>query len=177
MDLAGRTAQRHGMTKVHYAIAALLPLVPTPAPAQEPESLDQLEPGAGEVQAEWLGNLGGEGEQGFELLFGLTDKLVIGAEMEFEGPRDGLVFEEVSAVVLYRFADPEEAPVGFGMMGEAALDRGGRLSGLEMRGIVEMQSPRWWLQGNAILRHAREDGEHGTGIAYSASAQRDVGGL
>jgi hypothetical protein len=165
------------MAKTLCTIVAFLLVLPLPALAQGPESLDQLEPGAGEVQAEWLGDFGGEGEQGFELLFGLTDRLVIGAEMEFEGPRDGLVFEEVSAVLMYRFTDPEDAPVGFGVMGEAAIDRGGRLSGLEARGIVEVQRGGWWLQGNAMLRHAREDGARGTGIAYSASAQRDVGGL
>lgn len=165
------------MAKILCTIAAFLLLLPRPVLAQGPESLDQLEPGAGEVQAEWRGDFGGEGEQGFELLIGLSDRLVIGAEAEFEGPRDGLAFEEVSAVVMYRLADPEDVPVGFGVMGEVAIGRGGRLSGLEARGIVEVQRGGWWLQGNAMLRHAREDGARGTGIAYSASAQRDVGGL
>lgn len=157
-------------------VATLVALWPLPAVAG-PESLDQLEPGAGQWQAEWLGDFGGDGEQGLELLVGLTDQLVIGAEAEFEGPGDGLVFEEASAIALWRFVDPEDAPVGLGLMGEVAIDRGGRLSGLEARGIVEVQNDRWWLQGNAILRHAREPGESGTGIAYSASAQRSVGGV
>ncbi|MCP3728911.1 hypothetical protein M9978_00565 [Sphingomonas sp. MG17] len=157
------------------AIAALL--FASPVLAQGPESLDQLEPGGGEVQLEWLGDFGGEGEQGLELLFGVSDMLVIGAEAEFEGPREGLVFEEASAVVMWRFADPGDVPVGLGLMGEVAVDRGGRVSGLEARGIVEVQRGGWWLQGNAMLRHMREDGERGTGLAYSASVQRDVGGL
>lgn len=165
------------MTRMLSAAAAGLLALSPPALAQGPESLDQLEPGAGEVQMEWLGDFGGEGEQGLELLIGLSDRLMIGAEAEFEGPRDGLVFEEAAAVLMVRFADPEDAPVGLGVMGEVAIGRGGRLAGLEARGIIERQSERWWLQGNAMLRHAREDGARGTGIAYSASAQREAGGL
>lgn len=155
--------------------AGLLATTPQFAIAQE--SLDQLEPGKGEWQVEWLGDFGGGGEQGFELLAGVTDNLVIGAEAEFEGPRDRLLFEEASAIMMWRFANPENVPVGLGVMAELAMDRGGRFSGLEARAIVEVQNEQWWLQGNAILRHAREGGRRGTGVAYSASVQRSVAGL
>src|SRR3546814_4116704 len=75
--------------------------------AHAQESLDQLEPSAGEKQIEWLGNFGGDGEQGFELLAGVSDRLVIGGEIEFEGPKNGLIFDEASAILLYRFTDPK----------------------------------------------------------------------
>ena len=158
--------------------ASLLLLSPVRALAEPgPEALDQLEPAAGEWQAEWLGVFGGEGEQGLELLAGVTDQLVIGGEIEFEGPRDGLVYEGASAILMWRFTDPKQRPVGLGLMAELGLDRGGQLSALEARGIAEVQNERWWLQANAILRHVRDDGARGTGIAYSASAQRAVAGL
>lgn len=134
MDLPPGSAQRGEMKRGLLAAGAIA-ILPMPSLARQgPESLDQVEPGGGEVQLQWLGDFGGAGEQGFELLFGLTDELAVGAEAEFEGPRDGLMFEEASAVVLWRIADPDDAPVGLGLMGEVAIDRGGRLSGIEARG-------------------------------------------
>src|SRR3546814_242909 len=143
--------------------------------AHAQESLDQLEPSAGEKQIEWLGNFGGDGEQGFELLAGVSDRLVIGGEIEFEGPKNGLIFDEASAILLYRFTDPKVTPVGFGLMGEVAIGRGGRVAAVEARGIAEGQNEHWWLQSNAILRHAREGEKRGTGIAYSSSEERPDG--
>ncbi|RKS89246.1 hypothetical protein DFR51_2461 [Sphingosinicella microcystinivorans] len=40
------------------------------------------------------------------------DQLVIGAEIEFAGLRDGLSFDWASAILMWRFTDPEEKPVG-----------------------------------------------------------------
>lgn len=156
--------------------AAMLASLP-PALAQGPESLDQLEPGKGEVELEWLGDFGGEGEQRLEAMFGLSDRVAIGVEAEIEGPRDGLELEEVSVVALYRFADPDDAPVGVGVMGELAIDRGGRVSEIEARGLIEVKRGGWWGQGNAILRRTREDGMSGTGLAYAGSLHRDLGGV
>jgi hypothetical protein len=152
-------------------------LVLTPVAARAgPESLDQLEPGGGEWQVEWLGTFGGDGEQSLEVLAGITDRLVIGGEAEFEGPRDGVRLEGLSAIALYRFADPETRPLGFGVMGEVTIGRDGRLAGLDTRAMVELQAPRWWIQGNAILRHARDAGARGTGFAYAASVQTKAAG-
>ncbi|WP_152664082.1 hypothetical protein [Sphingomonas sp. SRS2] len=148
------------------------------APAQAGiESIAQLEPEAGEWEAEWFGAFDGDGEQEFELLTGLTDQLALGGEVEFEGPRHGLEFESVAALALWRFTDPDTQPLGFGLMGSAAINRHGDLTRLEARAIGEVKTPRWWLQGNAILRHSRDDGDRGTGLAYSASVQTMFAGL
>src|SRR3546814_9723371 len=85
-------------------------------------------------------------------------------EIEFEGPKNGRIFDEASAILLYRFTDPKVTPVGFGLMGEVAIGRGGRVTAVEARGIAEGQNEHWWLQSNAILRHAREGEKRGTGI-------------
>lgn len=142
-----------------------------------PEVIDQLEPEGGEWEVEWQGYFGGEGEQGFEALYGIDDRLALGAEVEFEGPRDGFAFEEASAVLLYRFTDPSDMPVGFGVSGEASIDRGGDFGGFSVRAIVERKRHGWWLQGNAILRHERDDGSKGTGLAYAVSAQAEIEGF
>jgi hypothetical protein len=158
-------------------IAVMVALCPMAAHAEaRPESLDQLEPERGEWEIEWFGSFGGDGEQEVEILHGLSDRVAIGGEIEFEGPGGGLEFESASAVMLYRFSDPSDDPVGLGVKGEAAIARGGKLARLEARAIAEVQTPRWWLQGNVILRHAREDGERGTGLAYAASLQTQVAG-
>ncbi|MHA4837830.1 hypothetical protein [Sphingopyxis sp. MSC1_008] len=145
--------------------------------AHAQESLDQLEPVGGEKQIEWLGTFGGDREHGLELLVGVSDRLAIGGEIEFEGPNNGLTLDEASAILLYRFNDPKATAVGFGLMGEVSMGRGARVTAVEARGIAENQNERWWLQGNAILRHAREGGRQGTGIAYSVSIQRSVAGM
>ena len=68
----------------------------SPVLAQEaPEQLEQIEPAAGERQAEYYGAFGGHGEQSVELLAGVSDQLVLGAEIEFHGPRDGLRLDSV----------------------------------------------------------------------------------
>lgn len=48
-------------------------ILPTAAHAS-PEVVDQLEPEGGQWEVEWQGYFGGEGEQGFEALYGLNDR-------------------------------------------------------------------------------------------------------
>ncbi len=59
-----------------------------------------------------------------------------------------------------------------GVMVEIGFDTDGELAELGGRFIAESIGERWWLQGNLIVRHQREDGERGTGLAYGVSAQR-----
>jgi hypothetical protein len=158
-----------------WIFSAALLFAAVPAAAQSVEQLDQLEPGAGEVQAEYFGAWGGEGEQVIELLAGVTDRLALGVEAEFEGPEDGLEFEEFGFAALWRFADPEDGGIATGIMAEVGFDRSGDVAEISGRFIAENIGPRWWWQGNLIVRHAREDAERGTGLAYGASAQRSVG--
>jgi len=162
------------MRNLGWPIAAATMAMAPGAAHAGPEIIDQLEPEGGQWEVEWQGFFGGKGEQGFEALHGLNDHIAIGAEVEFEGPREGFEFEEASAVILYRITDPANKPVGFGLLGEVAMARGGAFAGFATRAVVERKKTGWWLQGNAILRHKREDGAKGTGLAYSASAQAEV---
>jgi hypothetical protein len=147
-------------------LLAPLLLAATPAFAQV-ETLDQIEPGAGEIQVELFTGPGGSV---VEVLAGVTDRIVLGAEAELE---DGKL-EELGLVGLLRLLDPEERPVGVGIGASASIDRHGKWSGAEGRLIIERRNASWWLQGDAIVRHKREDGHGGTGLAYAASAQRRV---
>ena len=152
-------------------------VVSGPAQAQEgPEQLEQLEPGAGEWQGEYYGAFGGAGDQSAGLLVGLSGKLVLGAEVVFEGPRGGLRFQSIGPVLLYRAVDPDKHQVGVGVELQASIGRDGHFEGVEARAIVERRARSWWLQGNLILRQVHEDGRHGTGLAYAASVQRSLGG-
>ncbi|WP_448664465.1 hypothetical protein ACG3SL_07255 [Sphingomonas sp. CJ20] len=150
----------------------LLPVVlmfALPAYAQV-EQLDQIEPDAGEIQAEVFTGPGGTA---FEALIGVSRHFALGGEVEME---DGRV-EEAGAVALVRFTDPDRAPLGLGIGGQAMLGAGGRLRELELRGLIERRGKRWWVQLDPILRHARDsDGGRGTGIAYAVSAQRSLAG-
>ncbi len=153
--------------------ALALALATLPAHAQSgPEQLDQIEPGQGSWQAEYFGTFGDDGEQGIELLYGLSDRIALGVEAEFEGPADGLRFDSIAPILLIRLADPETAALGFGVKLQGAISRSGELEAVEARGIVEHRGDRWWLQGDAIVRHARDDGASGTGLAYAVSIQR-----
>ncbi len=155
---------------------ALACLFGEPAWAEDgPEQLDQIEIEKGEWQLEYYGAFGGDGEQGVEALIAVSDRLLLGAEVELEGPRDGLVLESLGLSALVRLADPKEATVGLGWGFRAAIDRTGSLSMLETRAIAETRTPRWWLQGNLILRHVREDHGRGTGLAYGTSLQHSLG--
>ncbi|MBC9032251.1 hypothetical protein IAG41_07600 [Sphingomonas sp. JC676] len=150
--------------------------VASPSLAQEgPEQLEQIEPGAGEWQAEYYGAFGGGGEQSVELLVGVSGQLALGAEVEFAGLRDGLRFESIGPVLLYRAIDPNVHPIGIGVGLHASIGRDGSFEGIEMRAIVERRARDWWLQADLILRRANADGSHGTGLAYAASVQRSVG--
>ena len=140
-----------------------------PALADGPEQLDQIEPARGHWQLEYYGAFG---VHAGEAVFGVTDQLVLGGEAEFEGRRGGLRLDTVSAVALYRFADPDKAPLGVGLELQGGIDRAGRFAEAEARLILERRSPRWWVQFDAIGRHSRDGGTSGTGLAYSASASR-----
>jgi hypothetical protein len=172
---AARLGRLTLMSPFQHLLAPLLLLAAGPAWAQA-EQLEQLEPGAGERQVEYFGGFGGEGEQSVQGLVGLSDRVALGAEAQFRGPRDGIAFEGVGLVALYRFADPDERPVGFGIEAAASFDRGARLAEVEGRAIVEQRSRRWWTQADAIVRVAREQGRQGTGLAYSAAVSRAAGG-
>jgi len=157
----------------HLCGAALVIAATVPAHAQSgPEQLDQIEPGEGLWQAEYFGTFGDDGEQGLELLYGLSDRIALGVEAEFDGPADGLRFDSIAPILLIRLADPETAALGFGVKLQGAISRSGALDSVEARGIIEHRGDRWWLQGDAIVRHARDDGASGTGLAYAVSIQR-----
>ncbi|EIZ81364.1 hypothetical protein WSK_0071 [Novosphingobium sp. Rr 2-17] len=145
--------------------------------AQEgPEQIEQIEPGSGEWQAEYYGAFGGAGNQSAQLLVGLSGRLMLGAEAEFQGPRDRLLFDSFGPLLLYRAIDPDQHPVGLGLELQASLGRDGAFEGVDARVIVERRAADWWLQGNLILRNAREDGSDGTSLAYAASVQRSLAG-
>ncbi|MCW3837935.1 hypothetical protein ACFQ1E_18155 [Sphingomonas canadensis] len=157
-------------------LAAVLAAASVPARAQGgPEQLDQLEPGAGEWQLEYAGVFGGDGEQELEALFALSDRFAIGATAEFEGPGGGIRLDAIGAKALYRMIDPDGHPIGLGIGAEAAVSADGSFAAGEVRLIAESRPARWWIQADAILRHAREDGLGGTGIAYAGSVQRGLG--
>lgn len=164
------------MLGLRHLPLSLLLLAASPAWAQA-EQLEQIEPGAGEQQVEYFGGFGGEGEQSVQGMIGLSDRLALGVEAEFRGPRDGIAFDGLGLVALYRVADPEERPVGIGFEAVATFDRDARLAGGEGRLIVERHTRRWWFQADAIVRMAREQGDHGTGIAYATSVSRAVAGV
>jgi hypothetical protein len=156
------------------ACAALANLA-VPALANGPEQLDQLEPEAGAWQAEYFSLWGsGEDAQVLELLYGVGDSIALGLELESEWVGSTLEPEELGLVALLTLADPEEDVVGMGAEVEAAFDGDVRLTEIEGRFIAEKITELWWLQGDLIVRHSREDGASGTGLAYGVAISRAV---
>jgi hypothetical protein len=150
----------------------LLPLLFAPVPAlAQVEELDQAEPGKGEWQAEYLGGYGGTDAHQIEVIAGVTDRLVLGMQAEFEGR----ALDGWGPVALYRFSDPEKDPVGSGLETQIEVDRHGRLGEAELRGILDRRSPHWWVQANLMLRYQRDEAERGTNVAYATSVQHALG--
>lgn len=139
-----------------------------PALAAGPEQLEQLEPDGGRWQLEYYGLVadGEEDEHSAQILYGLTDRLALGLEIESE---------DFAPTALYRFADPEEDPVGIGVEAQAEFDGDFSLASLEGRLIVEKRAPLWWAQGNVMLRHEREAGAWESELAYGWAASRGLG--
>jgi len=158
-----------------WALAGLALAAPALALAQGPEQIDQLEPGAGEWQAEYFGTFGpgGEREHALEAMFGLTEALAVGVELEAEVSHGAVAFDTVGAKALYRVT-AEDAPVALGLQVQLAFDDRAAMVQAEVRLIAEAQSERWWAQGNVMLRRSREDGETSIGPAYAASLQHQV---
>lgn len=151
-------------------VALALPLA---AHAQRgPEQIEQLEPEAGEWQLQYSGAYGGADGHEVEIGRGVGRHWALGLGAEVEAVDGHLELDDLAAVALVRLVEPEDRPVGLGLMGEVSVDRSGRFAGAELRAIAESRSPRWWLQANLMLRHRREDGEAGTNLAYVASVQR-----
>ncbi|WP_404333504.1 hypothetical protein AB2M62_10410 [Sphingomonas sp. MMS12-HWE2-04] len=156
--------------------ACLLASAAAPAWAQNgPEQLEQIEPDKGEWQLEYFGAFGGSGEQAVEASYAVSDRIVLGAQVEVEGPRGGLTVESAGLGALVRLIEPTEAPIGLGLQFEVSVDRDGRIAELEGRGIAETRTPKWWLQADLILRRVREDRAQATGLAYATSIQRGLG--
>ncbi|GAA0741141.1 MULTISPECIES: hypothetical protein [Sphingomonas] len=153
-----------------WAIAALA--LPAAAHAQSgPEQIEQLEPGAGEWQLQYSGAYGGADGHELEIGRGVGRHWALGVGAEVEAVDGHLQLDGLSAVALLRLIEPDDRPVGLGMMGQVSVDRAGRYAGSELRGIAESRSTRWWLQANVMLRHRREEGEAGTSLDYVASIQ------
>lgn len=105
----------------------------------------------------------------------MSGKLVLGAEVEFSGPREGLRFEAIGPVLLYRAIDPDLHSIGIGVGLHASMGRDGSFEGMEVRAIIERRARDWWLQTDLILRRANDDGSYETNLAYAASVQRSLG--
>lgn len=160
------------------ATAAMLAFASSAASAQSIEQLEQLEPDQGQWQSEYNGSFGNDAfglGHSLELQYGLTDNLVIGVEAEAEKMDGDLSFGEVGASAIFKIADPEEDPMGFGVMLSASTD-GHRISNTELRFITEKQNEDWWLQGDLMLRHVHEAEEKGSLLAYGWNISRKVAG-
>lgn len=151
--------------------ALVLALTAGPLVAQGPEQLEQLEPDRGAWQLEYYGVARAHSLQA---LYGISDRLALGLETEVEARGGRLSFEGVTPTALFRFSDADAAPFGVGVELQAEFDSELQLSGGEARLILERKDARWWAQGNAMLRTAREAGDWRLSVAYGAAASRAV---
>lgn len=151
--------------------AMLLALAASSARAQGPEQLEQLEPNGGQWQLEYYGVARAHSLQA---LYGISDRLALGAEIEGEARGGRLSLEGVTPTALYRFSDPDAAPFGVGVEVQAEFDPKMHFAGGEARLILEHKGPRWWAQGNAMLRATRDAGDWQVNAAYGAAASRAI---
>jgi hypothetical protein len=152
----------------------------TPAYAQEPEQVEQLEPQKDAWQAQYFGTFGDrDGESrghAVEAMFGVSDRLALGFEVEAEHGQGGFALEGLGPKLLYRVTR-NGAPIGLGVQIQAGLGKGASLKEAEVRLIVEQKNERWWTQWNGMLRRSNEEGLVETRVAYAWSIQRSVAGI
>lgn len=158
-----------------FLAVAILCAAPAAAAAQGPEQLDQLEPGKGEWQAEYFATIGrrGRGEHAIEAMWGISDRLAVGFELEAEYEDGAFAFETLGPKLLYRVTR-DGAPVAIGVQLQLGFDADARLAETEARLIVEAQGNVWWAQGNLMLRRSRDDRRVETRLAYAWSLQHAV---
>lgn len=157
------------MRRVPAALGTmLLALAASPAFAQGPEQLEQLEPDGGHWQLEYYG---AARSHSLQALYGISDRLALGVEIEGEADGGRLAFEGVTPTALYRFSGADAAPFGVGVEVQAEFDRRMHLVGSEARLILEHKGPHWWAQGNAMLRIT---GDWQVNAAYGVAASRAV---
>jgi hypothetical protein len=155
---------------------ALCCLIALAAPASAgPEQLEQLEPDGGEWQFEYSTLIGvrSEDEHSLQMLYGISDHLSVGVEVEAEWSAGRLAFEGVAPTILYRFSDASDA-VGIGIGAQIEFDRDLKVTSAEARLILEKKTPRWWAQGNFIAHLVREDGQSAASLAYGWSLSRAI---
>lgn len=146
-----------------------------PAVAQSPEELEQIEPGEGETQVELQTLFPGDGADTYELgiQHGWGKRTILGLGVELERADGGLSVEEVEFAAIYRLGR-DAGMFRSAVAVTAAVNRDGGLSEAELRLIGERKSSAWWLQGNLMLRHERDDGDRASGLAYAANVSRAV---
>ncbi|HEY0086978.1 MAG TPA: hypothetical protein VGB65_13860 [Allosphingosinicella sp.] len=176
------------LTWLSRCAVALLLLAGLPAAAQEAETVEGLGPENGEWELEYVGQFGkakgtpDKRQHSGQSFYGVTDRLALGGETQLSyrsGPlvrNDRLYFDYDSAIAIFRFSDAEEDPIGLGLWVQAGLDLSdGELARLEAQLIAEKKTPRWWAQGNLMLRRVNERAQEGGLIAYAARGRRAVG--
>ncbi|MDH7973331.1 hypothetical protein QH494_14165 [Sphingomonas sp. AR_OL41] len=167
------------MIRSWCVVALILGGMASPACAQAPEQIEQLEPGKGEWQLEYYGFFGkvdddDGNEHSLQAMAGVSEHLALGMDLQTSWSAGRLTVETIAPTALYRWSDPDNDPIGIGIELQAALDRHASLAGAEARLIVEKRSRRWWGQANLILRHTRADGATASSIAYGWSLARAV---
>lgn len=158
---------------------ALLATAAGPAFAQGPEQLEQLEPDAGEWQLEYFGFFGSgaeEREHSLQLMAGVSERLVLGVELESEWTNGRLRMAGIAPVALYRFSHASGGGFGLGVSVQAGFDRRLRFTGGEARLMAEKRWPGWWLEADLIVRDARDDSGATTTLAYGAALNRAITG-
>lgn len=172
------------------AVGAMFLLLVTPvrAAAQDAETVEGLGPDDGDWELEYVGQFGDANgsadkrQHSGQSFYGVTKFLAIGGETQLSyrsGPlveEDRLYFDYDSAIAIFRFSDAEEDPVGLGLWLQAGVDLSdGELARLEARFIAEKKTPRWWAQGNLMLRRVNEDAQEGGTVAYAARLRHALG--
>lgn len=165
---------------VKTSLAALLALWSISAvAAADPQELEQLEPGGGELQLEYQGLFGpNEASTGrahsLGINYGVSQRLALGVEVGGERSGTDLSVEEFELSAVLRLNAPQEGALGLGVKISGALDAEGRFSEAEARLIAEQIESNWWLQGNFGVQHEREDSDDLTSLFYIANASRAV---
>ncbi len=158
-----------------FALGLVACLAMAPAAAAQAFELEPLEPARGAWRVDFAATQPQAGRQAFAAAYGVSDHVAIGGEAELGNTREARAVDAIALNALYRRGDAEAPWGGIGARIQFDIDRGGRVSGADLRAIGERRRHGWWLQGDLVLRRRREEGVVDAALGYAAEAQREFG--
>jgi hypothetical protein len=178
MQMKARSMPNARKFSLFLAVAACLCTSPARADAGFVDQVERLEVERGEAEIEsqtifvpsqkrFSSSLRG----GLTLEYGLSDRLSLGTEFEYEADDGAFDADEIAVQAKWIALDPATATVGFGVQLGAGYAFEDSALGLEATAIAAIDRADWWAALNTTMR-TRPGDRSALDVVYAARADR-----